>query len=369
MVSKASDDLPDPESPVKTTSLSRGMDSVTFFRLCSRAPRIVMWSVGIFMGFSRTFGYSVSLVIANVPLAVATRRPPKPSTRHSVTAVRRPAWTTRPVARSVSPTFATVMKLSFRSKLIARTTPGLIVCSARPIAESASALIMPPWTKPALFAMSSVAVISTVALPSPSISSRSPSQVQAGDANLPIRPRGPSSPASGEGSLLLTALALRNRHACRGCPRDKTSLLVENVGFAEKEGLAHVDHPAHRAKAAFDGWPEEVDLELDRGVPHPVFLKCRQRHAHGGIGDLGDHPALNHAPAVAVPRAGGELEDDAARPRLGHPGAQGLHPAGRLGGQQLARPLEVLDLAHALILSPVTPVYAPLPGPLPVGES
>src|ERR1700682_546132 len=46
MVSKASDDLPEPESPVKTTSLSRGIESVTFFRLCSRAPRIVMWSIG-----------------------------------------------------------------------------------------------------------------------------------------------------------------------------------------------------------------------------------------------------------------------------------------------------------------------------------
>src|SRR5450759_2503932 len=47
MVSKASDDLPDPESPVKTTSLSRGIDSVTFLRLCSRAPRMVIWSVGM----------------------------------------------------------------------------------------------------------------------------------------------------------------------------------------------------------------------------------------------------------------------------------------------------------------------------------
>src|SRR5437899_9583320 len=52
MVSNASDDLPDPDSPVKTISLSRGMERVTFLRLCSRAPRMVIWSVGI-----RTFGY------------------------------------------------------------------------------------------------------------------------------------------------------------------------------------------------------------------------------------------------------------------------------------------------------------------------
>src|ERR1700720_3197024 len=42
MVSKASDDLPDPDSPVKTTSLSRGISRSTFLRLCSRAPRMVI---------------------------------------------------------------------------------------------------------------------------------------------------------------------------------------------------------------------------------------------------------------------------------------------------------------------------------------
>src|SRR6478736_7044276 len=38
MVSKANDDLPDPDSPVKTMSLSRGRSRSTFRRLCSRAP-------------------------------------------------------------------------------------------------------------------------------------------------------------------------------------------------------------------------------------------------------------------------------------------------------------------------------------------
>src|SRR5207248_7704317 len=42
MVSKASDDLPEPESPVKTTSLSRGMVRSTSCRLCSRAPRMTI---------------------------------------------------------------------------------------------------------------------------------------------------------------------------------------------------------------------------------------------------------------------------------------------------------------------------------------
>src|ERR1700761_773105 len=43
MVSNASDDLPDPESPVITVSVSRGISTSTFLRLCSRAPRMVMF--------------------------------------------------------------------------------------------------------------------------------------------------------------------------------------------------------------------------------------------------------------------------------------------------------------------------------------
>src|SRR6476619_3943679 len=47
MVSKARDDLPDPERPVMTVRLSRGIAISIPFRLCSRAPRTVIWvSIG-----------------------------------------------------------------------------------------------------------------------------------------------------------------------------------------------------------------------------------------------------------------------------------------------------------------------------------
>src|SRR5271168_3330459 len=39
MVSKASEDLPEPESPVMTVRLLRGISTLIFFRLCCRAPR------------------------------------------------------------------------------------------------------------------------------------------------------------------------------------------------------------------------------------------------------------------------------------------------------------------------------------------
>src|SRR6266567_50478 len=49
MVSKARLDLPEPERPVTTMSLSRGISTVMFFRLCTRAPctAIVVRTAGL----------------------------------------------------------------------------------------------------------------------------------------------------------------------------------------------------------------------------------------------------------------------------------------------------------------------------------
>src|SRR5688572_4270181 len=47
MVSKASEDLPDPDSPVITTRRSRGMSTSIFLRLWTRAPRTAIQSCAI----------------------------------------------------------------------------------------------------------------------------------------------------------------------------------------------------------------------------------------------------------------------------------------------------------------------------------
>src|SRR5262249_41038559 len=47
IVSKASDDLPEPDTPVITTSRLRGMSQETLRRLCCRAPRIRIWSMEV----------------------------------------------------------------------------------------------------------------------------------------------------------------------------------------------------------------------------------------------------------------------------------------------------------------------------------
>src|ERR1700681_513305 len=186
------------------------------------------------------------------------------------------------------------MKFSFKSKLIARTTPGVSVRSDRPMAESARVLIIPPWTKPEWLAMSSVGVISTVAVPSPVSTSVRPSHSQARE----------------EGACVssLTALALRNGETGRGRSRDQSVLIVQHVCLAEHQRLLHLHDPPDSPKTARDHRPDEVDLQLDRRVPEPVLLQRRQRHPHRGVGDLRDHPALHDPAAVTVLRAGFELE-------------------------------------------------------------
>src|ERR1700682_3591775 len=129
----------------------------------------------------------------------------------------------RPVARSVSPIFAAEMKLSFKSKLIALTTPGVSVRSDRPMAESASVLIIPPWTKPEWLAMSSVALISMMATPSPVSTVCNPSHVHNWD----------TVPTS------FTPLALSHRQAGGRRSRHQPALLVQYVGLAEHERLLH----------------------------------------------------------------------------------------------------------------------------------
>src|SRR5216684_5642865 len=191
---------------------------------------------------------------------------------------------TWPVARSVSPIFAALMKLSFRSKLIERATGGFSVRTERPMAESARVLIMPPCTKPEWLAMSSVAVISTTAVPSPVSTSRSPSHAHARDLPSPFKGRG------GRGCVplesLFTALSLRHRHAGGVGSRDEPAQIVDDVGLAEEQRLLHLDDAADSPQASFNDRAEKVDLQLHGGVPESVLLEGAQRHPHGGVRDL-----------------------------------------------------------------------------------
>jgi hypothetical protein len=67
MVSKASELLPEPLNPVITTSLSRGMLRLIFFRLCSAAP--VIW-----IAFSVLFAIETLRQNFSVLFAIETLR-------------------------------------------------------------------------------------------------------------------------------------------------------------------------------------------------------------------------------------------------------------------------------------------------------
>src|SRR5258708_21727705 len=126
------------------------------------------------------------------------------------------------------------MKLSFKSKLMARTTPGFSVRTDRPIAESASVLIIPPWTKPEWLAMSSVGVMSTVAVPSPVSTSARPSHSQAREV---ARVRS------------LTALSLWYFEAGRPGSRHQPVLALQHLRLPAQHGLRHLHDAADRPKA------------------------------------------------------------------------------------------------------------------------
>src|ERR1700755_311136 len=76
MVSKARDDLPEPDRPVNTTSLSRGISRSTFFRLCSRAPRMVI-ARNALAAWLRFALMTSSIIDSNAPGASNNARVPE----------------------------------------------------------------------------------------------------------------------------------------------------------------------------------------------------------------------------------------------------------------------------------------------------
>src|SRR3974377_762531 len=61
MVSNASDDFPEPDGPVMTVKVRRGISRSKFLRLCWRAPRTMSWSFteGKLAGWSAQAAWAV----------------------------------------------------------------------------------------------------------------------------------------------------------------------------------------------------------------------------------------------------------------------------------------------------------------------
>src|SRR5436190_2714879 len=94
MVSKASEDLPEPDKPVNTISASRGISRSTFFRLCSRAPRtwIVLWPSPTGVALPASAGDLLTIFAIGSVLCFARVKPPL---QRGCTLCRRPSGNDR----------------------------------------------------------------------------------------------------------------------------------------------------------------------------------------------------------------------------------------------------------------------------------
>src|SRR5438105_4907076 len=94
MVSKASEDLPEPDNPVNTIRASRGISRSTFFRLCSRAPRtwIVLWASPTGVALPASAGDLLTIFAIGSVLCFARVQPPLQRGR---TLCRRPSGNDR----------------------------------------------------------------------------------------------------------------------------------------------------------------------------------------------------------------------------------------------------------------------------------
>src|SRR5258708_4207308 len=137
------------------------------------------------------------------------------------------------------------MKLSFKSKLMAPTTPGFSVRTDRALAQAASVLIIPPLTKPERVGLSSVGVMSRVAVPSPVSTSARPSHSQAREV---ARVRS------------LTALSLWYFEAGRRGPRHQPVLVVQHVRLPEHQGLLPLPDAADPPKPPLHHRAHEIVL-------------------------------------------------------------------------------------------------------------
>src|SRR5205809_3015668 len=110
MVSKARLDLPDPDRPVITVRLSRGISTSIPLRLCSRAPRTEMWVSIRFRsaweyrsasGQCRS-AYVLVVVLDDAPVNAANsiwvRRRELPARKQTLASLRLSAWTAFPAA-------------------------------------------------------------------------------------------------------------------------------------------------------------------------------------------------------------------------------------------------------------------------------
>src|SRR5262245_48706455 len=120
-------------------------------------------------------------------------------------------------------------------------------------------------------------------------------------------PAGLRGAASGRSAIsrvaISAAFGLRasQRHARGRRTRDQPILFVQHVALHQADGASGLDHPPAGLQRPRPHWLQEVDLELERGERLALAQRAGPGHAHGGIGDVAQHPAVQGAHRVGQP--------------------------------------------------------------------
>src|SRR5262245_33292423 len=105
-VSKANDDFPEPDRPVTTTSLLRGMATLRFFRLLTRAFLMRMYSRGSSSSMDRTVTETGALIRRGIKIMIQRKGGRKQKHHLKSGAGRQSVVEIRLVARVLSLSFA-----------------------------------------------------------------------------------------------------------------------------------------------------------------------------------------------------------------------------------------------------------------------
>src|SRR5206468_10074763 len=101
---------------------------------------------------------------------------------------------------------------------------------------------------------------------------------------------------------------LAQGHARAHRPCDELAFRIRHVALREPDRPPGLHNASGGDERAALEWPQEVDLQLDRGEAFPITEGRGIRDAHGGIGDVADDAAVERAHRVRVLWARVELE-------------------------------------------------------------
>src|ERR1700723_3834677 len=101
-------------------------------------------------------------------------------------------------------------------------------------------------------------------------------------------------------------------HAGRGTAGDQRAGFVFDIAFDHADRLAAFYDFGGSQKLFLKDWPEEINLQFEGSEGFAIFEAGGESHAHGEVGDVAEHAAVQRAHGIGVFFAGLKFEGDFA---------------------------------------------------------